>query len=564
MLKVSPMCHCIKLALGIWGVFAIWAVYLSPIDAQTLGTAPTPPEAKAEAPKDALGRDTPRGAVLGFLAAARKGTSVAALYLDTPLRGPDAEELAHQLAVVLDARLPARLNEVSDKPEGSIPNPLNPDEDLVGTISTATGDLEILVERVDRGKVGRVWLFSRKTLHSIPEVYAELNARPIEKILPNFLLRRVAHVPIFQWIAFFVGLPLIYLLTGILDILIGITVGVFRRQFLSKSQPRNRKVLPAPVRLLIVALVIRSALLAAALPLLARQFWSTTALVITIIACTWALMLLSSWGERFLISRQRKLSGSAAVLRLLRRVLDGILLFAALLFTLYHFGVNPTAALAGLGVGGIAVALAAQKTLENLIAGISLIADQAVHVGDFLKIGDTLGTIEEVGLRSTRVRTLDRTLVCLPNSQISNMSLETLSARDKFWFHPVLSLRFETTASQLRSVLSDIRNLLLSHSSIERSSVRVRFLAIAKSSLDVEVFSYLYASDWTEFLEIQEQLLLHVMEIIEHAGTEIAFPSQTMYLSSDPMDRASQTRPRLEGRPEPKGSAVVESLTARH
>src|SRR6195256_1029117 len=124
-----------------------------------------PAEVKPEVPADTLGRSSPRGAVLGFLAAARKGnTAIAALYLNTPLRGAEAEALAQQLAVVLDRRLPARLNQLSDKPEGSLPDPLKPDEDLVGTISTANGDLEILVERVDRGKVGSVWVFSRNTL----------------------------------------------------------------------------------------------------------------------------------------------------------------------------------------------------------------------------------------------------------------------------------------------------------------------------------------------------------------------------------------------------------------
>jgi len=503
---------------------------------------------KDEAPQDALGRDTPRGTVLGFLAAARKDISVAALYLDTPLRGPDAEELAHQLAVVLDARLPARLNELSDKPEGSVPDPLKPNEDLVGTISTAKGDLPILLERVDRGKIGRVWLFSSKTLQSIPEVYAELNSPPIEGVLPTFLVKRVGSVPVFQWLAVFVGLPLLYLLTGLLDRLIGLAVGMFCRRLLGKDQTSNPRILLAPFRLLIVAFAIRWAVSGTGLPLLARQFWSTIALIFTIVACIWTLILLNSWGERFLVSRRPGLSGSGAVLRLVRRFLDGIILFGGLLFTLYHFGVNPTAAFAGIGVGGIAVALAAQKTLENLIAGVSLIADKAVAVGDCLKIGDTVGTIEQVGLRSTRIRTLDRTMVSLPNGQISNMSLETLSARDKFWFHPVLGLRFETNASQMRSTLSEIRTLLLKNSNVERSSVRVRFVAIGQSSLNVEIVAYLYASDWNQFLEIQEQLLLSILEIVHHAGAEIAFPSHTLYLSSDPLDSASQTPSKLGSR----------------
>ena len=534
----------------ICGVVTICIGCVSSAVAQAKLKAPAAAESKPEAPKDSLGRDTPRGAVLGFLAAAHKGTSVAALYLDTPLRGPDAEELAHQLAIVLDARLPARLNQLSDHPEGSAPDPRKPDEDVVGTIDTKNGPLEIIVERVDRGKVGRVWLFAPKTLHSIPDVYAELNSTPIEKYLPNFLLTRVGHVPLFQWLALFVGLPTVYLLTRLLDALLRLSLAIFGRQFPGKIPLTKRKILPAPVRLLLVAFAIHWLMPHAGLPLLARQFWSTAALIITILACIWLLLLLNGWGERFLVSRRSTLSGSVAVLRLFRRVVDGIVLFAGLLFTLYYFGVNPTAAFSGLGVGGIAVALAAQKTLENLIAGISLVADRAVHVGDTLKIGEIVGTIEEVGLRSTRIRTPDRTVVCLPNGLISNMSLETLSARDKFWFHPVLNLRYETTASQMHLVLSKIRHLLLTHSSVERSTVRVRFLAMAQSSLNVEIFSYLYASDWAQFLEIQEQLLFSVMEFVEQAGAEFAFPSQTMYLSSDSMDKRPHARPQLQAQSE--------------
>ena len=563
MLKFRPIMR-LKWAVRSLGIFAISTVYLLPICAQAPVRAPTSPETKIEEPKDALGRDSPRGTVLGFLAAARKGTSVAALYLDTPLRGPDAEELAHQLAVVLDARLPARLNELSDKPEGSIPDPLKPNEDLVGTVNTTNGHLDIVVERVDRGKIGRVWLFSAKTLHAIPDVYAELNSPPIEKVLPAFLTKRVAAIPVFHWLAFFVGLPLVYLLTGSLNRIIGLALAVFSRRLLGRNQTSNPLVIPAPFRLLIVAFVIRWALSSLGLPLLARQFWSTTALFFTIIASIWMLMLLNGWGERFLISRRPDLIGSGAVLRLVRRVFDGIILFAALLFTLDHFGVSPTAALAGAGVGGIAIALAAQKTLENLIAGVSLIADKAVHVGDFLKIGDTVGTIEQVGLRSTRIRTLDRTVVCLPNGQISNMSLESFSVRDKFWFHPRLSLRFETNPSQMRTALSELRNMLLTHSRVEASSVRVRFIAIAQSSFDVEIFAYIFASDWGHFLEIQEQILLTIIDTVQNAGAEFAFPSQTMYLSTDSKDGSSQLHQKLAAGSERTELSVVKGPTVKH
>jgi MscS family membrane protein len=220
-----------------------------------------------------------------------------------------------------------------------------------------------------------------------------------------------------------------------------------------------------------------------------------------------------------------------ALLRVGRRGVDVLIIFAALVVTLRRFGIDATPALAGLGVGGIAVALAAQKTLENVIAGASLIFDQAVRVGDFLKMGEISGTVDHIGLRSTRIRTLDRTVVSVPNSQIANASLETISARDKFWFHPVVGLRYETTSDQLHTVVDGIRQLLLEHASIDRESVRVRLLRLGAFSLDVDVFGYLYARDWNHFLEIQEQLLFGVTEIVSRAGTSIAFPSQTMYVA---------------------------------
>jgi MscS family membrane protein len=454
-------------------------------------------EAQPELPKDPLGRSTPRGAVLGFLSAARKGNSeIAVLYLNTPLRGADAQDLARQLAIVLDRRLPARLNS------------LKPDEDLVGTISTAKGDLDILVERVDRGKLGKTWLFSRQTLKAIPDVFPEMDMPTVEKILPEFLVqRRLAKIPLFEWLALFVGMPFLYFLTGVLQRLIGLVVGAFRRRLLRNAHAQNPQLLPPPLRLLLLALAIHWLLSAVGLPLLARQFWSTTSLIIAITASMWLLILLNGWGESYIVGRRPDISASAVVLRLARRVVDGLILFAGLMYTLYHFGINPAAALTGLGVGGIAVALAAQKTLENVIAGISLIADEAVHVGDTLKVGDIAGTVEEVGLRSTRIRTLDRTVVCVPNSQIANMSPETLSARDRFWLHPVVGLRYETTPLQMRAVTADLHRLLAAHSSLDLSSVRVRFLRLGPFSLDVEIFAYVFARDWGHFLEIQEELL---------------------------------------------------------
>lgn len=486
-------------------------------------------EVTPEPPKDTLGRGTPRGTVLGLLSAARnRNTGLAALYLNTSLRGADAEALATELATVIDRGLPARLNEISDKPEGSGRDPLNPDEDLIGVVQTAKGNLDILVERVDRARAGKVWLFSRKTLASIPDAFQELSEYALERYLPDFMITtRLAEIPLFEWVAVFVGMPFIYLLTGVLNRILSLAVGIVRRRLTRNAALPNPRVLWPPFRLLLLALTIRWLVSKATLPFLAREFWSTTALMIVVVAGMWLLILLNESGERYLARRRRSLSGAASALRLIRRLIDGLILFAGLLFTLNHFRISLTATLAGLGVGGIAVALAAQKTLENVIAGVSLIADQAVRVGDVLNLGDIQGTVEEVGVRSTRIRTVDRTLVSFPNAQIANMRLETLSVRDRFRFQPVVELRYETTTVQLRSFIAGVRTLLSGHDNVDLASVRVRFVRFGASSA-VEIFAYVFASDWNNFLEIQEELLYGIKDIVQKTGVAIALPSHSL------------------------------------
>jgi MscS family membrane protein len=500
-------------------------------------TAPgaNPSTAQAEAPKDTLARETPRGTVRGFLTAARSGNDTAAAkYLNVRLPDDEAAKLAHKLFVVLDTRLSAQLTQLSTDPEGLRADPLKPDLELVGTVTSRAGDVAITLERVKQGQFGEIWLFSRRTLDEVPGIYEEISLGSLDTRAPRFLTRiRVAGVRLLDWLTVLLGLPLLYLLTVLLNRLLSPLVDVLWRRLRRRQGRPPPDILPAPIRLLFLAIAIRwLAGSGVQLPLLARQFWLIAAMVLNVAAVAWLLIRLNAWAERIVRRRVRGLNVAAAVslIRLGRRTLDLLVLFAASLVILRNLGVNLTPALAGLGVGGIAVALAAQKTLENVIAGASLIFDRAVNEGDFLKVGDTVGEVEHVGLRSTRIRTLDRTVLSVPNSQIANMSLETLSARDTFWFHPVVGLRYETTPEQLRDVIEGIRRLLADHPLVEQTSIRVRFIRLGSFSLDVDVFAYLRARDWNHFLEIQEQLLFSVMNIVREAGTGVAFPSQTLYM----------------------------------
>jgi MscS family membrane protein len=503
--------------------------------AQTPGTtsASQPAPAQPAVPADPLGRNTPRRTVLGFLDAGRNNEDqLASQFLDTPLTGPAAALLAHQLFIVLDARLPATLTQLTDVADGSRSNPLLPNQEIVGIVNSAQGDIEIVLNRLPGENGTPVWLFSRRTLESIPAVYEEITQRRSNRPLYQFLAERMGRIRILESLSVLLGLVAFYGVTLLLNRVLSGLLGLVWPGAFKTARSAGRNVLPLPARLLVMALAGRWVLDNLSLSLFVRQFWTNVARSVTIASVVWLLILLNGEIEQYVSRRfPPSQAGVSSLLRIVRRVADALVIFFGLLAFLHLFAIDATPALAGLGVGGIAVALAAQKTLENVVAGASLIFDKAVRVGDTLKIGTVVGTVEHVGLRSTWIRTLDRTVISIPNSQIANSSVETLSVRDKFWFHPAVGLVYETTPSQLQAVLAGIGRMLEEHSLVDRESIRVRFLRLGAFSLDVDVSAYLFARDWNHFLEIQEQLLFRVTEIVAEAGTQFAFPSQTMYLA---------------------------------
>jgi len=189
--------------------------------------------------------------------------------------------------------------------------------------------------------------------------------------------------------------------------------------------------------------------------------------------------------------------------------------------------------IAGLGVGGLAIALAAQPTIENLIGGLSLFADKPIRVGDFCRYGNDVGTIEAIGLRSTRIRGIDRTLTTIPNAALSKMPVVNMTKRDRMLIKCVVSVRYETTPDQLRFLLASIRELLLAHPRIHPDPARARLVGFGPPSLDIEVFAYVTTSDWNEFLGIREDVLLRIMDLVRTSGTSLAFPSSNIYLARD-------------------------------
>lgn len=188
---------------------------------------------------------------------------------------------------------------------------------------------------------------------------------------------------------------------------------------------------------------------------------------------------------------------------------------------------------AGLGIGGLAVAFAARQTLENLIGGLTMVADKPVDVGDFCRFGDKIGTVEAMGLRSIKIRSLERTLFIVPNGEFVNLQLENFAKRDTILLKTVLQLRYETSPDQLRWVLAEVRKLLLAHPKITAEPSRARFIGFGAHSLDVEIFAYVSTSDYNDYLAIQEDIYLRLSDIVARSGSSFAFPSTVNYVARD-------------------------------
>ena len=189
--------------------------------------------------------------------------------------------------------------------------------------------------------------------------------------------------------------------------------------------------------------------------------------------------------------------------------------------------------LAGLGVGGHAVALAIRPTLENLIGGLVLFADRPVRVGDFCSFSGQMGTVENIGVRSTQIRALDRTLISIPNAKFADMEIVNWAECDQMLIRTTIGLRYETEPDQLRYVLVKLREMLHAHPRIDRETVRVRFAGYGASSLDIDLRVYALTREWNDFFAIREDVFLRVAEIVKESGTRFAIPSQTLYMGRD-------------------------------
>jgi len=509
---------------------------LQPVEAQSPQAERAQSATAQQGPpvEDPLGRNTPHGTVVGLITAVDEGSlDRAAEYLDSALAPPDRRQLARKLGVVLDRKLFPSLGRLSREPDGDGNDGLI-NRDRIGVVESPSGNVEMFLDRVQRGQGGPIWLFSSSTLQETPRLYAEIHPPWIEQYVPEWLRTvRWLSLPLYQWIAILLFLPVLFgvaaLFTRVLTILLN---PLFRR--LARGPADHTLASVGPLRLLVLALFFHLAS-SVGLSLAGRIFWSRVAQTLTVMALCWLAMRLMDAAAGLSLKRLQRLHRSAgtALVLLINRLSKIAVVIVAALVLLYLSDFNLTAALTGLGVGGLAIGFGAQKTIENLFGGIMVISDKPVNVGEVCRVGEYFGVVEDIGLRSTRIRTLNRTVVSIPNGQLAAMSLENFTVRDRIWLHHTIGLRCQTTADQLRSVLAGVRRLLEAHPKVDHTSARIRFIGVSGSSLDLEIFAYVLESDQATFLAIQEDLLLGIMDVIDTSGTSLAFPFPPALLAAD-------------------------------
>jgi len=501
--------------------------------------------------KDPLNRDTPQSAVTAFLESVHaKNYERAAKYLNLRAasqsersEGPD---LARRLGQILDRDGQFDVAALSRQPEGEAEPGLPPNCERVASIKEDGKTADVLLERVTLRAGHSIWLFSSDTVPRIPDLERMTTDSPVEKHLPD---------PLVNWK--FMDTPLWRILALLLLIvLVAAFSRLFSRGVICIMEPALKRLRPrsdwsqldaftAPIALLVAVAVFRagmewiepSARLKPVLERIVSLFF--------FLALAWVSAKVVDLADRRLRGylRSKHSSFSYSVLPLMGRVLKIVITLFMIAAVLSSWGYNTTTILAGLGVGGIAIALAAQKTIENLFGGIAVISDRPVTVGDTCKFGDRVGTVEDIGLRSTRLRTPERTLVTVPNGQFATMTLENLSKQDKMLFHFMLNLRRNTTPDQVRAVLKSIAKILTEREKVEAGNLPVRFTGVGTYSLDLEVSVYVLTNDGDEFLRIQQELLLRILDAIESAGTALALPTQASVTYGSNPEPAPEAKP---------------------
>jgi MscS family membrane protein len=528
---------------------------------------PTPsstPPAKAEpiAPIDPLGRATPRGAVMGLLKCTEsEDYETAARYLQpTPGEDTNLEQRVKEL-YALHGRFKGSVSLLSDDPNGTVEPGLPPGEVRAGALAVGRTTVDIILVRVNDPESGKIWLISKETVANLPKLYAQMESEAptiVDRIVPAALTgRRLLGMSLAQWLGWLISIPISWLLAWLLTFLFSVPTWIQCKIRKLRFRPVWKTRVGMPLQGIVAILMHSFFVYLLEPPLLYRVYYARLMAMLLMGCFVWLVSTIADQGFEHAVTLTRtQHKGGESILIVMQRLTRIVLLIIAFVAAMAIFGLNVKTTLAGLGIGGLAIALAAQKTLENLIGGVSLLMDKAIRVGDFCQIGDQLGTVEDIGLRSLKLRTLDQNLSVVPNGSLAQMQFQNMARRSKLLINQTFSLRIETQPEQLRYVLDRVQSMLDQHPAIESGSCRVRVMSFVGSAFQMELFAYGKTGDWAQFTGIRQDVILKIAEIVAASGTRFAAPTQLTYLSRDKGVDAERANDLVGRRTEPQASDV--------
>jgi MscS family membrane protein len=501
---------------------------------------------------DLYGRETPRSTVTGLVKALgeRDYTRAANYFEVTQPENPKAIAAASDLARRLESALDSGGSLIpfaglSNDATGRIDDTLPPEQEQVGTLKFNDKSEPILLTRGEVTPGRQVWRVSSETMKLLrahapkPEVTAPAD---------NITETTVAGAPLVDW-GLLLGLAIVsFLALRLLASLILFSLGrVVRNREQSAVYRFSHAALP-PLSLFVAVIGFYAYADSLPVSIVARQTLLRYAGIVAWVALAWFALRFVDAVSRLVIARMQRSQRRQAVsvITLLRRSAKLFLLAFAIVAILDTLGIDVTTGIAALGIGGIALALGAQKTIENLVGSVTVIVDRPVQVGDFCKVGDVTGTVEDVGMRSTRIRTNDRTVVTIPNGNFAALQIENFATRDRFLFNPVIRLEYGISAEKLREGIEIIDGVLKEHASIAEDGARASLAAFGESSFNVEIFSYITTADAAEAQYIKQDLLLTMLERLEKAGIALASPTRTLHINPSPLTITREARPAEE------------------
>jgi MscS family membrane protein len=499
------------------------------------------PPAKSEPASvvDPLGRETPRGTMIGLLKyGERRDYAIAARYMQLdPGQSTDVARLAREF-LALRTRFKGNLDLLNDEPNGWVESGLPQGELRVGAIEVGSMSVDVILVRVDNPEGGKIWLISRETIAKIPELYAQLESeKPTaeDRIAAVFLNgRQLLGMSVRQWLGWLLSLPISWLLAWMLAFLLSVPKRIWCKLRKVPCTTIWQTPLGMPLRCIIAILTHAFFVYLLEPPLLYRVYYTRFIAALLVASGAWLVSRITDRGFRHAVKRtQAHRAGGESILIVMQRLTRVLMVIIVFVATLALFGLHVGTALAGLGIGGLAIALAAQKSLENLIGGVSLLMDKAVHIGNSCKIGNQTGTVEDIGLRSIKLRTSDQSLLMVPNGLLAQVQFENFGPRQKCLLNQHFSLRIETQVEQLRLVLDHVQIMLNEHPLIETGTSRIRVANFAGAAFELELWAFVTTADSTEFTVIRQEVILKIAEIVEAAGARFAAPTQLTYLSTD-------------------------------